>query len=241
MKKGLRKWMAAGVTALSLSASVLPVMAETKAAEAYTVEVETGYLALRSAPAYNYNNELEAMYTGDTFYVMYDYDDTYVYGYTEDGREGYANKNYLVEAYSIARGITTRASQGASFLETDEFSLYLPGDISWEYEVIDNTAIAIYYTPAKEDEYGGHVVTIRAYDWGENDYEEFPAWSIAGMNDEKKFVAIYPTDVQFDPNDSVQASEYERLMKVAERMNCQDEELAKDNPFEIINDEEGDQ
>ena len=41
---------------LLILALSLPVRAEPKAAEAYTVKVDTGYLALRSAPAYDASN-----------------------------------------------------------------------------------------------------------------------------------------------------------------------------------------
>lgn len=234
MKKKIRKCLLLFTATFSWLVSIFPAKAETKAADAYTVKVEKGYLALRSAPSYDSKNELESLYTGDTFYVMSDYDSTYVYGYSDSGKEGYVNKNYLVEAYNIANGIQTRASQGASYLETDYFSMYLPGDIDWDYEVVDNETISIFYTPAKEDDFGGHVVTIKAYDWGDNEYAEFPAWSVAGVSSEKKFVAIYPTDVQFNPNDPAQGEEYGRLLTVAERMDCEDEELAKDNPFEVL-------
>lgn len=234
MNKMLRKCLLAVSAIICLSASSFSVMAEQKAAEPYTVKVETGYLAVRSAPSYDSKNELEALYTGDTFYVMNEYDSTYVYGYSETGKEGYVNKNYLVESYNIASGIKTRASEGASYLETDYFSLYLPGDISWEYEVVNNTTISIFYTPAKEDGYGGHVVSISAYDWGDDEYAELPSWSVAGLSNEKKFIAIYPTDVQFNPKDAVQANEYGRLLIVAERMDCEDEKLAMDNPFAVV-------
>lgn len=234
MKKNLKKLLTPFFTAISLLALAVPASAEPKAADAYTVKVDSGYLALRSEPAYHSENELEALYTGDIFYVMADYDSTYVYGYSESGKEGYVNKKYLVDAYNIASGIKTRASEGASFLETDYFSLYLPGDISWDYDVVDNTTIRISYAPAKEAGYGGHVVTIKAYDWADNAYEDLPSWSVAGLSNEKKFVAIYPTDVQFDPADSVQAEEYRRLSDVAGRMDCEDEKLAKDNPFGVI-------
>lgn len=238
MIKTSRKRLASFFIVFSLLVTVFafPVMAETKAADAYTVKVEIGYLALRSEPAYDSSNELEKLYTGDIFYVMSSYDATYVFGYSESGKEGYVNKNYLVrgsDSYNIASGIRTRASEGASYLETDHFSLYLPGDIAWEYEVVDHVTIGIYYTPAKEAGYGGHVVTLKAYDWGDDAYGEFPDWSVAGLSNEKKFVAVYPTDVQFDTSDSAQVREYERLLKVVERMDCEDEELAKDNPFEV--------
>lgn len=236
MKKKFRRnifvrFLVSGLTVSGLLS--MPAMAEPKAADAYEVKVETGYLALRSGPAYDSGNELEPLYTGDLFYVMDDSDSTYAYGYSESGKMGYVNKNYLVNAYNIASGIRTSASQGLSCLETDHFCIYLPGDIAWEYEVVDNSTIGIYYTPSKEAGYGGHVVSIRAYDWGDNEYEDFPSWSIAGLNDEKKFVAIYPTDVQFDPDDSFQADGYRRLLSTAEHMDCNDEEMAKANPFEV--------
>ena len=234
MKKMLKKGVVLFTALFGVLVSAIPAMAETKAADAYMVEVEKGYLALRSEPYYDSKNELEALHTGDIFYVMSDYDSTYVYGYSETGKEGYVNKNYLIEAYNIASGIKIRTSEGASYLETDHFSLYLPGDIPWEYEVVDNTTISIFYTPAKEDDFGGHVVTVKAYDWANDEYAELPAWSVAGLSNEKKFIAVYPTDVQFNPDDSTQATEYGRLLKVAERMNCEDEKLAKDNPFEVL-------
>ncbi len=234
MKNKLRNRIAVFLTVFGLASASIPAMGEAKAADAYTVKVETGYLALRSKPAYDASNELEALYTGDYFYVMSDYDDTYVYGYSDSGKQGYVNKNYLVEAYDIASGILTRASDGCSFLETDDFALRFPGDISWSYEAVSPDTIAIYHTQAKEEGYGGHVVSIKAFDWGVNDYAEFPDYSVAGLNGEKKFIAIFPTDVQFNGKDSVQTEEYNRLLNEARRMDCEDEELVKDNPFTVL-------
>lgn len=234
MKKMLKKGVVLFTALFGMLVSAILAMAEPKAADAYMVEVEKGYLALRSEPAYDSKNELEALHTGDIFYVMWDYDSTYVYGFSETGKEGYVNKNYLTEPYNIASGITIRTSEGESWIETDYFKLYLPADLRWEYEVVDNTTISIYYTPAKEDDFGGHVVTLKAYDWTDEEYAEFPAWSVAGLSSEKKFIAVYPTDVQFNPDDSAQALEYGRLLEAAERMDCEDEELAKDNPFEVL-------
>lgn len=138
-----------------------------------------------------------------------------------------------VDKYDISSGIKTRSSEGSSFIETDHFSLYLPQDISWEYKVVDNNTISIYYTPAKDAGFGGHVVTIKAYDWGDNAYSDIPEYSIAGLSNDKKYVAIYPTDLQYDSSDSTQKEEYGRMLKVAKRMDCEDEELAKDNPFNV--------
>lgn len=60
------------------------------------VKVDTGYLALRSAKAYDSGNEIGELYSGDTVYVVDDSDSTYWYVYSPDLQDlGYVNKNYL--------------------------------------------------------------------------------------------------------------------------------------------------
>ncbi len=67
----------------------------------YTVSVATGYLALRTAPAYDYSNEIGELYTGDTFTATDTSGSTYWYGYSPKyGRYGYVNRNYLAGAGS---------------------------------------------------------------------------------------------------------------------------------------------
>ena len=61
-----------------------------------TVKVSDGYLALRNAKAFEYENEIGRLYTGDTFYVTDTSGSTYWYGYSpKHGKYGYVNKNYL--------------------------------------------------------------------------------------------------------------------------------------------------
>ena len=61
-----------------------------------TVSVSDGYLALRTAKAFAYENEIGELYTGDTFYVTDSSGSTYWYGYSpKHGKYGYVNKNYL--------------------------------------------------------------------------------------------------------------------------------------------------
>ena len=62
----------------------------------YTVRVSDGYLALRTAKAFAYENEIGELYTGDTFQVTDTSDSTYWYGYSpKHGKYGYVNRNYL--------------------------------------------------------------------------------------------------------------------------------------------------
>ncbi len=65
--------------------------------EDYTVSVAKGYLALRTAKAYDYSNEIGKLYSGDTFTVTDKSDSTYWWGYSPKlGKSGYVNRNYLV-------------------------------------------------------------------------------------------------------------------------------------------------
>ena len=89
------KWLL--VLAIVIAAALPLTQKEAKAAgETYTVSVSKGYLALRTAQAYDSSNEIGQLYSGDTVQV-YDYSgSTYWYVYSPKyGKYGYVNKNYL--------------------------------------------------------------------------------------------------------------------------------------------------
>ena len=89
------KWAALFILVFTLS---LPLTAEDSyASNTYTVSVQEGYLALRTAKAYDSRNEIGELYTGDTVEVTDSSDPTYWYVYSPKyGTSGYVNKNYLV-------------------------------------------------------------------------------------------------------------------------------------------------
>ncbi len=61
-----------------------------------TVKVKSGYLALRSAKAYDDSNEIGQLNNGDTVQVQDSSGSTYWYVYSKRlGKSGYVNKNYL--------------------------------------------------------------------------------------------------------------------------------------------------
>ena len=93
----LLKWAALFVFVFIFS---LPVTAkDSYAASTYTVVVDEGYLALRTAKAYDSRNEIGELYTGDTVDVTDTSDSTYWYVYSPKyGKSGYVNRNYLVGA-----------------------------------------------------------------------------------------------------------------------------------------------
>jgi len=66
----------------------------------WNVKVSTGYLALRTAKAFDSSNEIGKLYTGDVVYVYSDsyvnFTDTYWYVYSPSlGKWGYVNSNYI--------------------------------------------------------------------------------------------------------------------------------------------------
>lgn len=130
-------------------------------------------------------------------------------------------------SYDIAEDIGIFSSEGQARLESRYFSLYLPSDGSWNYCVLDDTGVQVYYEPARQSGNGGNLVTIRAYDWGDNGYEDIPSYTVAGLSEQKKYIAIFPTDVQYAPE---QEEGYRRMLEYVRRINS-DEGHAEKNPF----------
>lgn len=60
------------------------------------VHVDTGYLALRTAPAYEEANEIGELYNGDSVEITGGYSGSYVWVYSPKyGCSGYVNSNFL--------------------------------------------------------------------------------------------------------------------------------------------------
>ena len=89
------KWAVLFVLVFTLS---LPFSAkESFAGAMYSVSVSKGYLALRTAKAYDSKNEIGELYSGDTVQVQDTSDSTYWYVYSPKlNKSGYVNRNYLV-------------------------------------------------------------------------------------------------------------------------------------------------
>lgn len=65
-------------------------------AETRTVSVSKGYLALRTAPAYDDSNEIGELYTGDVVELTGSYSGNYAYVYSyKYDTYGYVNCNYI--------------------------------------------------------------------------------------------------------------------------------------------------
>jgi len=134
--------------------------------------------------------------------------------------------------FDISANIQFQASQGYALLINNYFSVCLPALPEWDVEVIDKETLSFYYPPAADAGFGGHFLTIKAFDLNDYSYEDFPAWSLAGVDAEKQYVAIFPTDVQYDPDSSVQMSEFNTLYSAAREIDCSSG--SDYNPFLII-------
>ena len=85
--------------------------------ETYTVSVATGYLALRTAKAYDYSNEIGKLYSGQTVTVTDKSDPTYWWVYAPTlGKSGYVNRNYLLGAGGTPSGFTKTVSVATGYL-----------------------------------------------------------------------------------------------------------------------------
>lgn len=126
--------------------------------------------------------------------------------------------------YDILEGSELVESGSMLLLYGNDFMLVMPNNDKWGYEKDSAGNLEIYLKAAREDDYGGNLVTIMAFDPDDTSYEDFPDYSVAGQgqNVNKTFVALFPTDVQFNPDDPEQAADYQELFdhvkKIAEGM-----------------------
>lgn len=74
----------------------------------WTVRVNSGYLALRSAKAFDSSNEIGQLYTGDTVWLSDSSDPTYWYVYSPKlNLYGYTDQNYLYGGNTDTTGTTS--------------------------------------------------------------------------------------------------------------------------------------
>ena len=127
MRRGWN-WFAALCLAICLTVPLggtlpgaLSLTAQAAAGDTYTVRVDSGYLALRNAKAFDYNNEIGKLYTGEVVQAVDVSDGQYWWVYAPSlGKYGYVNKDYLVggssQSYVPARSFPMTASVASGYL-----------------------------------------------------------------------------------------------------------------------------
>ena len=158
--KTMMKWMLALLLMIGVWIAA-GSLGRAASSDTYTVRVETGYLALRTAQAYDYRNEIGKLYTGDTVeveeYGSGDY--WYVYSATLN-RYGYVNNNYLYYSgitddtdytVSVATGYLALRTEKAYDYRNEIGKLYTGDTV----EVIDSSDSGYWYVYSyKLNKYG---------------------------------------------------------------------------------------
>lgn len=131
--------------------------------ETRIVSVTSGYLALRSAMAFDSSNEIGKLYTGDTVQLLDTTDSTYWYVYSPKyDKNGYVNRNYLVtDTYSPATTKTVRVTSGylalrneAAYDASNEIGKLYTGDT---VTIIDSTDSTYWYVYSPKYDKNGYV------------------------------------------------------------------------------------
>ena len=142
--------LAATIAAVSVPCSSQIVMAS----DTYQVGVSKGYLALRSAMAYDSSNEIGELYSGDTVEVTEYTTSDYWYVYSPKlNRSGYVNNDYLYflssqptsssgsYTVSVAKGYLALRSAKA-YDSSNEIGQLYSGDI---VQLIDSSDTQYWY------------------------------------------------------------------------------------------------
>ena len=133
--------------------------------------------------------------------------------------------------YDIAAGLKLKDKDGIKTLSTDHFTLKLTHGKSWDAKVNNKSSITIYNTALYEANRGGKLVTILAYDAGDESYDVLPEYNIIGESGGKIYIAAYPTDMQYDSSNRKAVSDYMAVFEEASRIS----EDTEDSPM-VLND-----
>ena len=142
---------------------------------------------------------------------------SYIDSLTEENEAANGNSSGGTDAsspYDVSKGFETVApGDGIAYLYFNDFMLVMPDNDKYSFDM-EGDSVTFYLFSAQQEGDGGKLVTIKAYDIDDNSYEELPMeFHVAGVgqNVNKRFVAIYPSDLQYNPQDSQQAADYRDL------------------------------
>jgi hypothetical protein len=140
--------------------------------------------------------------------------DTEPKGVTEEPEE----KTEVQVDYDIAAGLKLKDKDGIKTLSTDHFTLKLTHGKSWDVKVNSKTSITIYNKALYEGNCGGKLVTILAYDAGDESYDVLPEYNVIGKSGGKVYIAAYPTDMQYDSSNRKAVADYLAVFEEVSRL-----------------------
>ena len=135
----------------------------------------------------------------------------------------------ISSSFDILEGLQVYSANGSAVMDSNYFTLTVPTNPTVGYNQPDKDSFTIYYADAKKGGFGGVVVTVKAYDIGDTSYNQLQDYKIAGTNDSKIFVAIYPTNVQYNSSDPVQMTGYGTLLNWAKSLDY----TSSSSPFKV--------
>ena len=122
------------------------------------------------------------------------------------------------EDYDIAANLKLKDKDGVKTLSTDHFMMTLTHGKSWDAKVNSKSSITIYNTALYEANHGGKLVTILAYDAGDESYDVLPEYNVIGERGGKVYIAAYPTDMQYDSSDKKAVANYMAVFEEVSRL-----------------------
>ena len=115
--------------------------------------------------------------------------------------------------FDIASGLNIKEKDGVKTLKTEHFTLTLTHGKSWDVKVNSKRSMTVYNNALGKAKHGGKLVTILAYDAGDDSYDVIPEYNVIGTSNGRKYIAAFPTDVQFDESDKKSYSDYMAVLE----------------------------
>lgn len=138
-----------------------------------------------------------------------------------DGRDSDPEPQTSTGDYDIEKGGMKQASDDGSivYIYFNDFMMIMPNNDKYSY-VAEGDSVTFYLWAAQQEGYGGRLVTIKAYDMDDDSYKNIPSYHVAGVgkNVNKRFIAIYPTDVQWNHDDAAQEADYKDLQTYLQKI-----------------------
>lgn len=120
--------------------------------------------------------------------------------------------------YDIASGLKITGKGGVKTLKTDHFTLTLSHGKSWDVKVNSKTSLTLYNKALNKADLGGRLVTILAYDAGDESYDVIPEYNVIGESGGKVYIAAYPTDMQYDSSNKKAVANYLGVFEEVSRL-----------------------
>lgn len=149
-------------------------------------------------------------------------------------KDNHMSGNFINDGnYSILDNLWENSANGMTYLYGNDFLLTMPNNSEWGFEQTSADSFHIFYVPTRDNglKEGGVLVTIMAYDINDDSYKELPVKNhVAGVgkNTNKRFVAIYPSDVQFNIDKPDEIEGYRNLYDYLDKIG----EGAVNSPFQ---------